>query len=256
MLTIKGVTVMLMLIGLCPKVSAQENEPVFITTESDTIRPSKYIEEIIEKPKLDFFQGFTLSADVFGPIQYLMSDYGSAEAALRLNLKNSWFPIVEVGYARCKTQNSETDIAYSTNAPYFRVGIDANILKDKYQDNRLFVGARYGFSSFKFDISAPAVTDPIWGGSAPVAYKDASSTSGWMEIVIGVQVKIWKKFHMGWSVRYKQEMSIGQPRYAKPYYVPGYGTTVDTSCWGGTYNLIFDLNWGKKPRQDNSSKQK
>jgi hypothetical protein len=51
---------------------------------------------------------------------------------------------------------------------------------------------------------------------------------------------------MGWSVRYKKEMKIGQPDYAKPYYIPGYGTTTDTSCWGGTYNLIFDLNWGKK----------
>ena len=228
-------------------VSAQD-EPIVVLNESDTIRPTKYIAELMEEPTLPLFQGFTLSGDIFGPALYLFSDYGNFEAALRLNLKSTFFPIVEVGYGTCKSTDVETDISYSTNAPYFRVGLDFNILKNKYQDNRLFVGARYGFSSFKFDMSGPVMTDPIWGGSAPFSYKNASSNSSWMEIVLGVQVKIWSNFHMGWSVRYKQELKIGHPDYAKPYYIPGYGTTTDTSCWGGTYNLIFDLNWGKKKK--------
>lgn len=226
-------------------VGAQE-ESVVVLNENDTIRPSKYIPLLNEQPKLALFQGFTISADILGPSIYLFSDYGSTEAALRLNLKNTYFPIVEVGYGKCKMTDAETDIAYSTSAPFFRVGIDFNILKDKYQDNRLYVGARYGMSSFKFNMSGPAMTDPIWGGSSPFDYRDAKSTSSWMELVFGVQVKIWRSFHMGWSVRYKQELHIGQPSYAKPYYIPGYGTTTDTSCWGGTYNLIFDLNWGKR----------
>ena len=180
---------------------------------------------------------------------YLFSDYGSVEGALRLNLKSTYFPIVEIGYGTCKTTDAETNISYSTSAPFFRIGLDFNILKDKYQDNRLFVGARYGFSSLKFDMSGPNMTDPIWGGTAPFNYKNASSNSSWMELVFGVQTKIWRNFHMGWSVRYKQQLKIGQPDYAKPYYIPGYGTTTNTSCWGGTYNLIFDLNWGKKKRK-------
>jgi hypothetical protein len=223
-----------------------QDEPIVVLNETDTIRPTKYIAPLIEQPKLALFQGFTLSADILGPIIYLLSDYGSTEAALRLNLKNTYFPIVEVGYGKCESTDIETNISYSTSAPFFRAGIDFNILKNKFMDNRLYVGARYGMSSFKFDMSGPAMTDPIWGGSSPYSYHNAKSTSSWMEVVFGVQVKIWRNFHMGWSVRYKQELHIGQPSYAKPYYIPGYGTTTDTSCWGGTYNLIFDLNWGKK----------
>ena len=200
-------------------VSAQD-EPIVVLNETDTIRPTKYIAPLTEKPKLALFQGLTLSADILGPIIYLFSDYGSTDY--------------------------ETDITYSTSAPFFRAGIDFNILKNKLMDNRLYVGARYGISSFKFDMSGPVMTDPIWGGSSPYNYRDAASTSSWLEIVFGAQVKVWRNFHMGWSVRYKQELHIGQPSYAKPYYIPGYGTTTDTSCWGGTYNLIFDLNWGKK----------
>lgn len=233
--------------------SAQD-EPVVIVNASDTIRPTKYIADLMEQPPLPFFQGFTLSGDIFGPALYLFADYGSVEAALRLNLKSTYFPIIEAGYGSCKTTDAETNISYSTNAPFFRIGLDWNILKNKLQDNRLFVGARYGFSSLKFDMSGPNMSDPIWGGSAPFNYKNASSNSSWLEIVFGTQVKIWSNFHMGWSVRYKHQIKVGQPDYAKPYYIPGYGLTTDTSCWGATYNLIFDLNWGKKKLKQTTNK--
>lgn len=142
-------------------VSAQD-EPIVVLNETDTIRPTKYIAPLTEKPKLALFQGLTFSADILGPIIYLFSDYGSTEAALRLNLKNTYFPIIEVGYGKCKSTDVETNISYSTSAPFFRAGIDFNILKNKYMDNRLYVGARYGISSFKFDMSGPVMTDPIW----------------------------------------------------------------------------------------------
>jgi len=243
----KLVGINLIFLTMSSTLKAQEQTTI-VVNESDTLRPSKYIPLVTEEPKLQFFQGFTLSADLFGILLKAMSDYGSVEAALRLNLKNTYFPIVEAGYGECSSTNDDTNIHYSTKAPFFRVGIDFNLLRDKFQDNRLFVGARYAFSSFQFDMSGPSITDPIWGGTAPFSYHNANSNSSWMEIVFGVQVKIWRNIHMGWSARYKQELKIGQPQYAKPYYIPGYGTTTNTSCWGGTYNLIFDLNWGKRSR--------
>ena len=53
--------------------------------------PTKYVEVIDEKPELLFFQGFSLAADLFSPGQKMLSDYGGFEAALRLNLKNTYF---------------------------------------------------------------------------------------------------------------------------------------------------------------------
>ncbi len=227
-------------------------EDTIPTSATDTIRPSKYVDDILGQKEMKWFKGFTLSADIFGPVMYAFSDYGNAEGALRLNLKNTYFPVFEAGYTKCETTDDNTDISYKTAAPYFRIGIDYNVLKDKWQDNRLYVGLRYGFTSFTYDMSGPDMTDPIWHGTAPFRYKGMKSTSHWAEIVFGVQVKIWSKFHMGWSVRYKKPLKIGQEIYAQPYYVPGYGTTVNESCWGGTYNLIFDLNWGKKKTKDKS----
>lgn len=209
-------------------------------------QPSQYIEITEEKPKMDFFQGFSLSADLFPIGQKLLSDYGGFEGSLKLNLLNTFFPTIEAGYGICDHTDGNTQILYKTSAPYFRAGVDFNLLKNKFQANRFYIGARYGFSSYKFDISGPKIIDPVWGGSESFSYHDISTTSHWFEIVVGAQVKIYKGFHMGWTVRYKHEISSSSNDYAQPYYIPGYGTTTSESCWGASYHLTFDLNWGKK----------
>ena len=86
-------------------------------------KPSKYVEVALEKPELIFFQGFTLGVDLFGPAQYMLSDFGCAEASLRLNLKNTYFPVAELGFARCNKIDDNTNVSYKTNAPYLRLGL-------------------------------------------------------------------------------------------------------------------------------------
>ncbi|NLV52624.1 MAG: hypothetical protein GXY64_05105 [Bacteroidales bacterium] len=223
--------------------ASAQNQPLM---PGESPRPTKYIAVEEQKEHLVFFQGFTLSADLFGPIAYLVSDYGTAEAALRLNLKNTFFPIVEMGVGKCKKEDFNTKVTYDVKAPYARVGFDLNMLKNKFQSNRLYLGARYGISNFKYDISGPAQTDPIWGGSESFNQEGIKCTSHWAELVFGVEVKIMKNFHMGWSVRYKTEIASTKSDYSKPHCIPGYGYTTNSTCWGGTYNLIFDLNWGMK----------
>ncbi|MBR3455937.1 MAG: hypothetical protein IKH26_11495 [Bacteroidaceae bacterium] len=210
-------------------------------------KPTLYVVDSLNvEQKQTFFQGFTLSGDLFGLIQKYTSDYGVFEGALRVNFKNKYFPIVEAGYAICETTNEDTHISYETKAPYLRAGLDINMLKNKWQNNRLYLGARYGISKFNYDISGPEQTDKIWGVSQPFHFKDISTTAHWIEFIAGVQVKIWGNFHMGWSVRFKTAISKGSTDYGTPYYIPGYGTTTSGTCWGATYNLSFDLNWGRK----------
>ena len=215
-------------------------------------KPSLYVpqnDEIHINQNPSLFQGFSLSADLLGPVLALMNDYGDLSASLQLNLRNRYFPVVELGYGSCDTKDVNTEIAYKTSAPFARIGFDYNLLRDRTQPNKFLLGFRYGISDYRFDISGPSMIDPIWGTSAPYAYSDISALSHWAEVVIGVQVRIWKSFHMGWTVRYKYEISTTNNKYSRPFYIPGYGTTTDTSAWSGTYSLIFDLNWGLKKNQ-------
>lgn len=236
--------VLFLIIGMTPSsLSAQETT----TTAADDNKPTKYVAELdLDKPKQVFFQGFTVSADLFGPFLYAISDYGNFEAALRLNLKNTYFPVFELGYGLYDATNITTHVGYDTKAPYMRIGADLNLLKNKFQENRLFAGFRYSFSSFNYNVKGPDQTDPVWNETQPFVVPKLTTTAHWLEIVFGVQVKIYGCFHMGWSVRYKKVLGKTKNVYSDPYYIPGYGTTTSGAFWGGTYSLIFDLNWGKK----------
>ena len=211
--------------------------------------PSQWVPTQEEKQEQTFFQGFSLAVDLVQPAMLGFSDFGGAQAALRLNLKNTVFPVVELGYADGEKTDENTDITYAVSAPYFKAGFDLNMLRDKWGDNKLFVGLRYGFTTFSYDMSGPAVEDPIWGGTEPFGYDGIDCTVHTLELVAGVQVKIWKSFHMGWLVRYKRILSQSDNLYSEPYYIPGYGNTTGGCAWSFDYQLVFDLNWGKKRTQ-------
>ena len=117
-----------------------------------------------QKDSIPMFRGFAVSFDLVGAAQKLLSDHGQYEGALRLNLHDQYFPIVEVGYGYANHAKDEvTDISYKTSAPYFRLGVDVNVMKKKHTGNRVYVGARYGYTSYKVDVSRPTYSDPTWG---------------------------------------------------------------------------------------------
>ena len=243
--TIRHIISLVLLMGTSVMAKAQEQQTQPLMP-GEKPKPTKYVAVEEQKEHLVFFQGFTLSVDGYGPVAMMVSDYGTLEGALRLNLKNTFFPIIEAGVGKCSKDDFNTKVTYKVAAPFIRAGIDFNMLKDKFQHNRLYLGARYGISKFQYDVAGPAQTDPIWGGSQPFSMKDIDCTSHWAELVFGVEVSIVKNFHMGWAVRYKREIASTKSDYAKPNCIPGYGYTTNATCWGGTYSLIFDLNWGMK----------
>ena len=117
----------------------------------------------LQKDSVPLFRGFAVSVDIAGPLVKAMSDYGEMEGSLRINLHDQYFPIVEIGYGEADHNNEVTQISYSTKAPYFRVGCDLNLLKNKHTPNRIYGGLRYAFTSYKVDMARPEVSDPIWG---------------------------------------------------------------------------------------------
>ena len=194
----------------------------------------------IQKDSIAFFRGFAVSFDMAGAGMLMLSDYGQYEAALRVNLHDEWFPIIEAGIGKAEHDDEVTQINYSTSAPYFKIGIDKNMLRDKHGPNRLYLGLRYGFTSYKIDIAHPVFQDPYWQWDTGYSIKDAACKYHWAEIVFGVDAKIFGPLHLGWSVRYKQRLAHSEEGdWGKPWYVPGFGT-YDTKI-GGTFNVIIDI---------------
>lgn len=195
-------------------------------------------EEVVDSTK--WFQGLSVSFDLVGVIQKAVSSYGQYEAALRVNMKDRYFPIVELGVGVANHDEEATQIHYETRAPYFRVGIDLNLMKNKHDIYRLYGGARYGFSSFKFDVSHPPITDPYWGDEVSYGANDVKCTYHWLEAVFGVDAKIWGPVRLGWSVRYRRRLKCSVAEMDNCWYVPGYGRE-DKSNLGGTFNVIIEI---------------
>ena len=194
----------------------------------------------IQKDSIPLFRGFAVSFDLVGAGMLALSDYGQYEAALRVNLHDEWFPIVETGVGKASHDDEVTRLYYSTSAPYFKIGVDRNMLKDKHGANRLYLGLRYGFTSYKVDISRPDFPDPVWHWDTGFGVKDAACKYHWAEVVVGIDAKIFGPLHLGWSVRYKQRLSHSEDSdFGKVWYVPGFGT-YDSNL-GATFNVIIDI---------------
>ena len=195
----------------------------------------------LQKDSVPVFRGFAVSFDLVGAGLMVFTDNGQYEGALRINLHDEWFPIVEAGLGKANHSDDVTHIHYDTSAPYFRIGIDKNMLKDKHGSNRLYAGLRYAFTSYKVNISRPDFPDPVWLWNTGYDVKDASCSHHWIEAVVGVDSKIFGPLHLGWSLRYKRRISHSEDGdFGKTWYVPGYGIYGDTRL-GGTFNVIIDI---------------
>jgi len=196
-----------------------------------------------KEEELPFYQGLMVGVDVSGLASKAFgSDAFSSEISIHANLKNRFFPVVEIGYGKTDTTGEETNIHYQTSAPFFRVGMDYNVFyKKPHLPGYFTVGLRYGFSSFTYDMQSPDLVDPNWGHtSIPVTYNDVKSNAGWLELVLGMKTQVYKDFYMGFTVRYRARQSMKKYENTEPYYIPGYGRGK-TSKFGITYSLSYRL---------------
>ena len=90
------------------------------------------------KDTIPLLRNVAVSADLVGHIQLMVSDYGQYEAALRVNLKDKYFPVVEIGIGKADGTDESTQINYKTTAPYGRIGCDFNLLRNKHDIYRLY----------------------------------------------------------------------------------------------------------------------
>lgn len=192
------------------------------------------------KDSIPLFRGFSVSIDIAGPMAKAMSDHGEYEAALRINLHDQYFPIVELGYGEADHNDEVTQLSYSTKAPYFRIGCDLNLLKNKHAPNRIYGGIRYAFTSYKVDMSRPTIEDPIWGTPTSFEITGESCNQHWAELVFGIDAKIFGPLHLGWNVRYKRRLSHKDCSAGNTWYIPGYGKYGDTRL-GANFNVIIDI---------------
>lgn len=197
-----------------------------------------------EKDTTKLFQGLAVGYNVAGTVMRMVGDYGEFEGMLQANLKDKYFPLVELGLGSAKhSTDIVTGVKATTNSPFIRLGCDYNIAKNKHDDYRVLFGVRYGFTAFSQDITGN-ISDPVWGGNVAYSVDDKTITYHWGELIFGVDAKIWGPVRLGWTFRYKRRFYANEPDGQKLWYVPGFGR--DGNALGGTFNVKFELHRKKK----------
>ena len=192
-------------------------------------------EEQEQRPKVKQFQGsvfrgLSVHADIGSPIISLLGGYArSYEVQLDVNLYRRIYPIVEVGYATAQKEGV-SGILYNTNAMFFRLGMNYGLLKPFKDDGSArsvkcypFVGLRYAMSPITYSLSNIEINDLYWGTSHIDNFDNITKYAGWLELVGGVRVDLYKGLTLGWSVRLKTLLHTSAPDKNYVWYVPGYG---------------------------------
>lgn len=162
------------------------------------------------------FNGWEINADVDIHRYFLTVDYGTWSRDLQ----------------------SANEI-YSNDGTYYRIGLDANMLKNDPDKNVFFLGLRYGRSRYSESLLFQ-VNDPVWG-EIQQRYTNAGATARWMELVGGIKVKIWKIVWMGYTARFKFSLKTSDNPLMLSHDVPGFGLTDSPSYWGFNYQILVRL---------------
>lgn len=227
-------------LALCPIWAQQQDSLATKNTDAARQQTEILIEDTQEKP-VPVFCGIAVTADLAGLFMKLFhADFAQMEASLRLNFKEKYFPAFELGYGECNYLSEETDKRYSTKAPYMRIGMDYNFTK-KRNGNRLYAGVRYGLSRFNYNMYDEGFNDPIWHEETPFRLKNQPATAHWGEILFGLETKLWSFLRVGWTLRYKLLLKHTQEKHGNTWYIPGFGKNSSSTCFGGTFNIIFDI---------------
>jgi hypothetical protein len=203
---------------------AQEKDSVRNKFLPTGIRVSTDALALVRNTYDETFKGWEVNADVDFYRYYLTVDYGS--------------------WGRTYIQDSSN---YSNNGNYFRIGADVNFLTKNPDKNMFFLGIRYAHSSFSEDYSV-IVNDPLWGTSNEV-FQNRKVPANWFELTSGLRVRIWKAFWMGYTIRYKFALKMGDTPDLLPHDVPGYGLTNKNIYWGFNYQLLFRIPITKRQLQ-------
>ena len=151
----------------------------------------------------------------------------------------------ELGTGR-QQRNYLDQLAYQVRGTYFRLGADINLIPENKENNVLFVGLRYGRSSYAEQLYT-TYTDPVFSttdavqGSFPVEIEDREANARWFEGVAGMKARVWKGFFLGYTLRYKLALKTNGTASFASYEVPGFGKVGDGNTFAFNYHIFYRI---------------
>lgn len=176
-------------------------------------------------------------------------DYRGFEAVGDYRLTKRFYLAGELGNEN-KTVDDDR-LNFTTKGTYFKVGFDYNSFENWLDmENMIYVGMRYGVSSFTHTLNSYKIYDPTnyYGEHVVISGKEYDGlTASWVEIVGGIKAELFHNLYMGFSVRLNYLVSNKKPDGFDNLFIPGYNRTYDGKFGAGfNYTLSYFIPIYKK----------
>jgi len=139
---------------------------------------------------------------------------------------------------------NESKYIYQSTGNYFRIGPDINFLYYDKRSSVLFLGVRYARSNYDDKLTFLR-EDPSYG-TLTIERENNDLEASWVELLIGLKVRIWKELYMGYNLRFKFSRSFEVDNLF-PFDIPGYGSAEDRSRFDLNYYIYYKIKWKEKP---------
>lgn len=212
----------------------------------DTITGVEFVDSAaIKNTKIGYLypglNSLDIGLDIWDPVMRLLGqEYGVGSAWVRASFNNRFFPLLEAGLGRANiTPDGSNFTFHSPLSPFFKVGFDYNIFYNNNPAYALLVGLRYGFTPYKWSVDNVTVPGTYWDDPSSFAIPSQSSTAGFLEISLGVRVKLIGPLSAGWQFKFRSILHESKNIHGEPMYIPGFGKR--SSPVSGAFSLIFTI---------------
>ena len=215
--------------------------------EPVALSDSTAVKAVSNEVKTPIYQGAYVSVDIFNPVATIFNG-GKFEVSVMadVSLWQRLFPAVELGVMAINEQ--KPNYVYSSSGGFVKLGANYNFLNytiDRKYDHLLYAGARYGYSFMGYQVNNAAISGDYWNETGNYSGEHLTSHFGWLEIVVGVRVQIYKQFFMGLALQVKTFGHYYNNSAQTPTYIPGFGVHNGETIFGCLYHLTYQIQYKK-----------
>ena len=189
------------------------------------------------KPVLSSSEGDNLNYEIVGDLQlteniYLAGEYGLIDKVIE-----------------------DENINFNSSGSFLRIGFDYNMFENWIgMDNSIYVGLRYGTSSFSSKILDYNVRnkDSYFSNLVTNEFQtiEYSNLSGnWIELLLGIKVETFKNVYLGLSLRLNKLLSDKKPDNFGNLFIPGFNKVTDENTFGSGFNYTLTYSIPLKKRK-------
>jgi hypothetical protein len=189
------------------------------------------------KPILSSSEGDNLNYEIDGDLQLTENDYLAGE------------------YGLVDKLIEDENINFNSTGSFLRIGFDYNMFENWIgMDNSIYIGLRYGTSSFSSKILDYNVRnkDSYFSNLVTNEFQtiEYSNLSGnWIELLLGIKVETFKNVYLGLSLRLNKLLSDKKPDNFGNLFIPGFNKVTDENTFGSGFNYTLTYSIPLKKRK-------